>query len=354
MMPSAHGHRSRLPAVFRLLFIHKDSPPNPIMSPPRKDTGGRPTLPPIRDVFRDELRSTPRPRPESPSLTLARLQVDDDGPQISYPRTEPRPRTFTSSSTSGTRPYSSSIPPMPPSYAEHPRGMPAYPAHVPYTYPPTAHHPSSSTSLQYSHEAQERTPTARYPSQQLLPYDPRYATSDNHRSYSQHRNDQAQLGSSYRYYDPPGSSGSLTHSHSMDHSLASGSKYECSYCGKGFNRPSSLKIHLNSHTGEKPFQCPVEGCGRSFSVLSNMRRHARVHSKDPSGEELNDVNASSSRNSSSPRLSAADWTHHRRNSSASTSSSGSRRGHSVSSDSGDDLDLPPRSDKRSRPYDYGK
>ncbi|KAF9070117.1 hypothetical protein GYMLUDRAFT_141420, partial [Collybiopsis luxurians FD-317 M1] len=54
-------------------------------------------------------------------------------------------------------------------------------------------------------------------------------------------------------------------------------KYECSYCGKGFNRPSSLKIHLNSHTGEKPFVCPVEGCGRSFSVLSNMRRHARVH-----------------------------------------------------------------------------
>ncbi|KAF8894072.1 hypothetical protein BD779DRAFT_1385819, partial [Infundibulicybe gibba] len=53
-------------------------------------------------------------------------------------------------------------------------------------------------------------------------------------------------------------------------------KYVCSYCGKGFNRPSSLKIHLNSHTGEKPFICPVESCGRSFSVLSNMRRHARV------------------------------------------------------------------------------
>lgn len=34
-------------------------------------------------------------------------------------------------------------------------------------------------------------------------------------------------------------------------------KYECSYCGKGFSRPSSLKIHLNSHTGEK----------REFSLL---------------------------------------------------------------------------------------
>jgi hypothetical protein len=57
-----------------------------------------------------------------------------------------------------------------------------------------------------------------------------------------------------------------------------GAKYECHYCKKGFSRPSSLKIHLNSHTGEKPFVCPVESCGRSFSVLSNMRRHARMHS----------------------------------------------------------------------------
>ncbi|KAF8488393.1 hypothetical protein JB92DRAFT_2757335 [Gautieria morchelliformis] len=58
-------------------------------------------------------------------------------------------------------------------------------------------------------------------------------------------------------------------------------KYECQYCQKRFNRPSSLKLHYNTHTGEKPFACPFPGCGRHFSVMSNMRRHARIHG-DPS------------------------------------------------------------------------
>ncbi|KAI8973664.1 hypothetical protein BDF20DRAFT_790330, partial [Mycotypha africana] len=56
-------------------------------------------------------------------------------------------------------------------------------------------------------------------------------------------------------------------------------KYSCPYCQKAFNRPSSLKIHTYSHTGEKPFVCHEEGCGRQFSVQSNMRRHLRVHSR---------------------------------------------------------------------------
>lgn len=54
-------------------------------------------------------------------------------------------------------------------------------------------------------------------------------------------------------------------------------KYHCTYCSKGFSRPSSLRIHTYSHTGERPFECPEEGCNRKFSVQSNMRRHLRVH-----------------------------------------------------------------------------
>ncbi|SAL99644.1 hypothetical protein [Absidia glauca] len=54
-------------------------------------------------------------------------------------------------------------------------------------------------------------------------------------------------------------------------------RYVCPYCYKRFSRPSSLRIHTYSHTGEKPFVCPVMGCGRRFSVQSNQRRHLRVH-----------------------------------------------------------------------------
>ena len=52
-------------------------------------------------------------------------------------------------------------------------------------------------------------------------------------------------------------------------------RYICQTCSKAFSRPSSLKIHSHSHTGEKPFKCPHTACGKAFSVRSNMKRHER-------------------------------------------------------------------------------
>ncbi|KAF8148851.1 hypothetical protein B0H34DRAFT_785562 [Crassisporium funariophilum] len=58
---------------------------------------------------------------------------------------------------------------------------------------------------------------------------------------------------------------------------STGKKHVCPTCMKRFNRPSSLRIHVNTHTGATPFRCPWPNCGREFNVNSNMRRHYRNH-----------------------------------------------------------------------------
>ncbi|KAJ3417224.1 hypothetical protein HDV05_006430 [Chytridiales sp. JEL 0842] len=53
-------------------------------------------------------------------------------------------------------------------------------------------------------------------------------------------------------------------------------RYLCNVCNKRFTRPSTLRTHMNSHTGERPFACPTANCGWRFTVLSNLKRHMRI------------------------------------------------------------------------------
>ncbi|OLY78006.1 Zinc finger protein [Smittium mucronatum] len=62
-------------------------------------------------------------------------------------------------------------------------------------------------------------------------------------------------------------------------------RYMCEVCKKLFARPSTLSTHMHSHTGEKPYHCDWEGCGKKFSVMSNLRRHQKIHSRQQGRED---------------------------------------------------------------------
>ncbi|KAF7790491.1 hypothetical protein EIP86_001446 [Pleurotus ostreatoroseus] len=60
--------------------------------------------------------------------------------------------------------------------------------------------------------------------------------------------------------------------------------HQCNVCNKWFPRPSGLATHMNSHSGAKPYKCPIPSCTKSFAVRSNAKRHLRTHGIFPTSE----------------------------------------------------------------------
>jgi krueppel-like factor 4 len=57
-------------------------------------------------------------------------------------------------------------------------------------------------------------------------------------------------------------------------------KFQCPVpgCGSTFTRHFNLKGHLRSHNDEKPFHCKWPGCGKGFARQHDCKRHEQLHS----------------------------------------------------------------------------
>ncbi|KAL5019238.1 hypothetical protein ScPMuIL_004960 [Solemya velum] len=54
--------------------------------------------------------------------------------------------------------------------------------------------------------------------------------------------------------------------------------YKCPVCLRSFSGSSYLRVHMRSHTGDRPFKCPH--CEKSFVSRDTLEKHVYVHTDD--------------------------------------------------------------------------
>ncbi|KAL8904675.1 MAG: hypothetical protein Q9171_006961 [Xanthocarpia ochracea] len=206
---------------------------------------------------------------QSPSATSSRSSAAPAGPYYGSVQSNNAidPQLKREHAPPGSQPGLTSLP----SAAESPYGNSPYPSS-----------PTNTTNYSYPHSVQAGPPPAQMYYQRPLPtnFPPPPATSA---PVPMDSMDPALSESPQQQQSPIDQASPWQHQHHHYISPSSSAafsgqpqdRYVCQTCNKAFSRPSSLRIHSHSHTGEKPFKCAHPGCGKAFSVRSNMKRHER-------------------------------------------------------------------------------